>query len=377
MMIFIKSMTIQGLFTPIKIGNHQLNHRVVMAPCVRFRNTLEGVPTDLVAEYYGQRASNGGLLISEATGIDRLAGLYVRSSGIFTKEQIEGWKKVTNAVHQKGGVFFMQLWHGGRAGTKTLNPNGEQVVSASDVPVAGLNYFGGNIEHEVPRPLTLTEIKEWIQTYRQAALNAIEAGFDGVEIHAANGYLIDQFINSNCNKRTDEYGGSIENRARFALEIVDAITEAIGEERTAIRFSPGGAYNDMFDESVVETWSYITSQLQKHHPRLAYLHFIEPRSSFTSDQNGFTEDTLAPFRQIWKGPFIAASGFSTSLEKAHEYAKTHGTLVAFGRAFIANPDLPERLLHGWPLNKYDRPTFYTNTAEGYIDYPFYKAIENI
>lgn len=365
-------MSTKAIFSPIKLGNNLLKHRVVLAPLTRFRATLEAVPTDLQREYYEQRASDGGLLITEATFISRLAGGYKRAPGIYNKEQIEEWKKVTSAVHKKNGLIFLQLWHIGRASLKVLNPNGEQIVSASDIPISGKSLLG--VDHEVPRPLEIDEIKAITQEYRQAALNAVEAGFDGVEIHGANGYLIDQFINTSSNKRTDIYGGSIENRARFALEVVDAIVDAIGAERTAIRFSPGGAFQDMKDDSVVETWSYLTSQLQKNHPDLAYLHFIEARADLRDEITApSTVDTLEPYRQIWKGPFIAASGFSTSTEHAIDLAEKTGNLIAFGRAFIANPDLPERLRNNWPLNPYNRATFYNSTAEGYTDYPFYDS----
>lgn len=364
-------MSSKSLFTPIKIGKHELEHRVVLAPLTRLRANLDGVPNDLLVEYYTQRASKGGLLITEATFIDPLAGGYKKAPGIYSKEQIEGWKKVTDSVHAKGAIIFLQLWHIGRAGSSVLNPNGEPIVSASDIAIQGQNMFAG-VDHEKPHALTIPEIKEWVQKYRQAALNAIEAGFDGVEIHSANGYLPDQFINSSSNKRTDEYGGSIENRARFSLEIVDAITEAIGADRTAIRFSPGGNFQDMADETVVDTWSYLTSQLQNNHPDLAYVHFIETRSDIFADKFA-NSDSLAPYRQIWKGPFIASSGYSTAVEKAFEYSEKNNSLIAFGRSFIANPDLPERLRNGWPLNAYDRPTFYTSDPKGYTDYPFYKA----
>ncbi|OBZ87507.1 12-oxophytodienoate reductase 1 [Choanephora cucurbitarum] len=357
-----------ALFAPIKVGKNELKHRVVLAPLTRFRATPKAVPTDLQVEHYKQRATEGGLLITEATYINRLAGSYPQAPGIYTKEQIEAWKKVTEAVHEKKGVIYLQLWHVGRAGLKSFNPNQEQIVSASDIPISGKNMFG--VDHEVPRPLTVDEIKAIVQDYRQAALNAIEAGFDGVEIHGANGYLIDQFINSGTNKRTDQYGGSIENRARFAFEVIDAIAGAIGADRTAIRFSPGGSFQDMHDDTVVETWSYLTSQLQQNHPDLAYLHFIEARANFLNDETN-SADTLEPYRQIWKGPFVAASGFSTNIPHAIETANKTGNLIAFGRAFIANPDLPERIRNGWELNKYDRSTFYTYDPVGYNDYPFY------
>ncbi|KAF1800306.1 hypothetical protein V8B55DRAFT_1546187 [Mucor lusitanicus] len=362
-------MSSQALFSPVKVGTNTLKHRVVLAPLTRFRATPEAVPTDLQAKYYEQRASDGGLLVTEATFISRLAGSYPQAPGIYNKEQIEGWKKTTSAVHAKGGVIFLQLWHIGRVGSKYLNPNQEQVVSASDIPCPGKTMQG--TDHEVPRALTIDEIKSIVGEYAQAAKNAIEAGFDGVEIHGANGYLIDQFINNSSNNRTDIYGGSVENRGRFALEVVDAVVAAVGEERTAIRFSPGGAFQGMASDNVEETWGYLVSELQKNHPGLAYLHLIESRANFFLPDQKNTVDTLESYRKIWKGPFITAGGFSTSLEFGNEIAEKTGDLVAYGRAFIANPDLPERLRNGWELNPYNRDTFYSHDAEGYTDYPFY------
>lgn len=363
-------MSTQAIFTPIKVGGHKLQHRVVLAPLTRFRATVEGVPTDLLTEYYKQRTTDGGLLITEATGITQGAA-YPKAPGIYTKEQIEAWKKVTSAVHEKNGTIFLQLWHIGRAGSKHFNPDGAQIVSASAIPISGPTMTGE--DHEVPRALEIEEIKELVQTYRQAAINAVEAGFDGVEIHSANGYLLDQFINTSSNKRTDIYGGSIENRGRFSLEVVDAIVDAIGANRTAIRFSPGEAFQDMQDDTVVETWSYLTSEIQKKHPDLAYLHFIQARANiFGNDKNVAPPDTLGPYRQIWKGPFITSSGFSTATQEAIDLAERTGDLISFGRAFIANPDLPERLRNGWELNKYDRSTFYSEGSVGYTDYPFYE-----
>ncbi|OBZ88429.1 12-oxophytodienoate reductase 1 [Choanephora cucurbitarum] len=342
-----------ALLAPVKVGRYQLNHRVVLAPLTRFRATTEA-----------------GLLITEATFINRLAGGFPQAPGIYNQEQIDGWKKVTEAVHKKGGVIFLQLWHVGRTGSKYLNPNLEQVVSASEIAVRGKHYDGRDTE--VPRALTVEEIGLLVQDYRQAALNAIEAGFDGVEVHSANGHLVDQFINSSSNKRTDQYGGSIENRTRFALEIVDAIAGAIGADRTAIRFSPGSEIQDVHDDTPVETWGYLISQIQQNHPDFAYLHLVEPRGdAFGNTTN--SDDSLEPYRKIWKGPLVVASGFSTNIPHAIDLAEKTGNLVAFGRAFIANPDLPERIRNGWELNEYDRSTFYTNEAKGYTDYPFYKS----
>lgn len=367
-------MSTKAIFSPIKIGTNNLQHRVVLAPLTRFRADSEAVPTDLQVEHYKQRSSEGGLLITEATFITRLAGGYPHAPGIYTKEQIEAWKKVTSAVHKKKSVIYLQLWHVGRAGSQTLNPNQEQIISASNVKISGTCLTGQG--YEDPRPLEIDEIKAVVQDYRQAALNAIEAGFDGVEIHSANGYLIDQFINTNSNKRTDIYGGSVENRTRFALEIVDSIVDAIGAERTAIRFSPGGIFHDVVDDNVVETWSYLTSQIQEKHANLSYLHFIEARSDHQVDNQANTTDSLEPYRQIWKGPFISSGGFSTSKQHAFDLAERTGDLIAFGRAFIANPDLVERLRNDLEFNAYDRPTFYTNDAIGYNDYPFYGEAKN-
>ncbi|KAI9476144.1 MAG: hypothetical protein EXX96DRAFT_575931 [Benjaminiella poitrasii] len=366
-------MTTKSLLLPIQVGNNTLKHRVVLAPLTRFRATDKAVPTDLQVEYYRQRASEGGLLITEGTFISLFAGNYNRAPGIYNQEQIEGWKKVTSAVHEKKAFIFLQLWHVGRAGSKKFNPNNEQVVSASDIPIKNAVNYAGGYEYEQPRALEIDEIKSIVQDYRQAALNAIEAGFDGVEIHSANGYLIDQFINSSSNKRTDIYGGPVENRSHFALEVVAAIADAIGPERTAIRFSPGTPYQDMHDENVIKTWSYITNELQIRHPDLAYLHFIQANARYREDGHQNTNDSLEPYRQIWKGPFISAAGFSTSIDFAFDLAEKTGNLISFGRAFIANPDLPERLRNGWEINKYDRTTFYTHEAVGYTDYPYFSA----
>ncbi|KAK4518503.1 uncharacterized protein ATC70_008721 [Mucor velutinosus] len=362
-------MTSQALFSPIKVGTNTLKHRVVLAPLTRFRATLDHIPTDLLVEYYEQRASDGGLLITEGTAISRLAGAYPRVPGIYNQQQIEAWKKVTSAVHAKGGVIFTQLWHIGRLGSKNRNPNQEQVVGPSAIPFSGKDFAGN--ESEVPRALTLDEIKAVINDYTQAARNAIEAGFDGVELHGANGYLIDQFLSSSSNQRTDVYGGSSENRARFALEVVDAVAQAIGAERTAIRLSPGGEFNGMSDDNVEKTWGYLTSELQKKYPTLAYLHMTESRSNIFADNQADLTDTLEPYRKLFKGPFITAGGLSNAQKFAEEIAEKTGDLIAYGRAFIANPDLPERLRNGWDLNPYDRDTFYTNEANGYTDYPFY------
>ncbi|GAA5804914.1 hypothetical protein HPULCUR_010423 [Helicostylum pulchrum] len=357
-----------SLFSPVKLGHNQLTHRVVLAPLTRFRATLSGEPTDSVVKYYSQRASPGGLMITEATFINPLSGGFPHAPGIYTQTQLQQWKKVASAVHKKGAIIFLQVWHVGRAGTKYLNPNQEEVISASSIAIGGNSVLTGQ-PFEVPRAMDIKDIKEVIADHRQAALNAIEAGFDGIEILSATGYLLDQFINSNSNKRTDQYGGNKENRCRLVLEVIGAVVDAVGQERTSIRLSPGGNFQDMKDDTPIETYSYLVSQLQERFPRLAYIHLIEARSNFFTDEVN-TVDTLAPYRKIWKGPIITASGFSTATQHAIDFSERTGSLVAFGRAFVANPDLPHRLCHNLPLNKYDRSTFYTNDDVGYTDYPF-------
>ncbi|KAG2227074.1 hypothetical protein INT45_003804 [Circinella minor] len=359
-----------ALFRPIKVGNSQLEHRVVLAPLTRFRSDENHVPTDLQREYYSQRSTKGGLLISEATFINPYAGAYPGAPGIYNQEQIEGWKKVTSAVHEKGGIIYLQLWHVGRATTSVILPNNALPVSSSPVAMKGRNNYSKK-EYEVPHALTVEEIQLILKDYAQAAKNAIAAGFDGVEIHGANGYLLDQFLNDNLNKRTDQYGGSIENRARFHLEAVNAVTNAIGAERVGIRLSPWSEANGISDSTPYETWGYLVNELQKNHSNMAYIHMIEPRDDFSRRTRNDTANSLDPFRRIWKGVFFSAGGYTTNPQLAARIADETGNLIVLGRAFIANPDIVERLKNGWPLNKYNRKTFYSNGPVGYTDYPFY------
>ncbi|CAO3632138.1 unnamed protein product [Cunninghamella blakesleeana] len=361
------------LFKPIKVGKNTLHHRIALAPLTRMRADKNLVPTEPVVEYYKQRATKGGLLITEATAISPKAGGYIFTPGIFSKEQISAWKKVTDAVHSKGGFICLQIWALGRATTSKNLPEGhKQPVSASPIAIQGISTRGS--PYEVPRALTVDEIKEIVQDFANAAQNAITAGFDYVEIHSANGYLLDQFINTSSNKRTDQYGGSIENRTRFSLEVVEAVAKAIGPERTAVRYSPWSQFQDMQDDTPVETWSYIVNQLQKNIPDLAYVHFTEPRADHRIDapKDDQSNDTLDPFRNIWKGPFIRAGNYTYDYETAYTVAEqSPNTLIAFGRAYIANPDLVERVKNHWPFNKYNRSTFYTPGEKGYTDYPFF------
>ncbi|KAI8145275.1 hypothetical protein BJV82DRAFT_605600 [Fennellomyces sp. T-0311] len=359
-----------ALFEPIKIGNHQLQHRVVLAPMTRSRNDEKHAPTDLLVEFYSQRATPGGLLISEGILISPGAGSFPAFPGIYTEDQINAWRKVTDAVHAKGGIFFAQITHAGRFGSARLNPGNVPPVGPSPIAASGTNIFVppfGKVPFEVPRELTKDEIMEIVQEYVKAAQNAIKAGFDGVELHGANSMLINQFISSTSNVRTDEYGGSIENRTRFAQQVEQYVSKAIGSERVGFRFSPWVDQGDVNDETPYETWGYI---LKKLNPKLAYVHFVEPRDDYINTIPDL-ENSLDPFRKIWKGPFISAGGYSNKIDLMKSVVEETGNLIALGRAFTANPDLVERLKNGWPLNKYNRDTFYTTGPTGYIDYPFY------
>ncbi|GAB4814384.1 hypothetical protein N2152v2_001430 [Parachlorella kessleri] len=358
------------LFRPVKVGPLTLNHRVVLAPLTRCR-AFDAIPQPKAAIYYSQRATEGGLLITEATGISDTGYGYPCTPGIHTHEQVEAWKPIVQAVHDKGGYFFCQIWHCGRSSHQDYQPNGELPVSSSAIAITDGNKpispkTFKPAEYPVPRALEAHEIPGIVDQFRQAARNAIDAGFDGVELHGANGYLIDQFLKDEVNHRTDQYGGSIENRCRFALEVVKAVADEIGAERTALRLSPFGGFQNATDSHPYALITYLLEELNKLN--LAYVHFVEPRiaGNATLDQ---TPHTLAPFRAVYKGTVIVAGGYTREEgNKAIESGKAD--LVCYGRLFIANPDLPKRFLLGAPLNAYDRSTFYSQGDEGYIDYPF-------
>jgi len=357
------------LFTRLRVGNMTLSHRIVMAPLTRFRANDNAVHEEVAAEYYEQRANPGGLIIGEATYISEEAGGQKNAPGLWNTAQVASWKRIVDKVHAKGGFIVAQLRADGRAADpQYLRSKGHTFVAPSDVPIVP----GG----EKPTPLSRQTIDRFIQTYAQAARNAVEAGFDGVEVHNANGYLPDQFLDSNANRRTDEYGGSAENRARFTLSVVEAMTQAIGQERVAIRFSPFNEFQGMRmpEPDLTSTFSYVTAQLRDRFPRLAWIHFVEPRVSGDSDVDGTVKESLDFLRKIWnaKGerPFFAAGGYTSEL--AMKVVAQHGGAVVFGRSFISNPDLPLRLKNGIPLTRYDRSTFYTpgpEAVKGYIDYP--------
>ncbi|KAK7451304.1 hypothetical protein VKT23_012646 [Stygiomarasmius scandens] len=370
-------MSTSKLFQPIKLGDVVLKHRVALAPLTRFRVDAKHVPLPIVKEMYAQRASTPGtLLITEATFIAARAGGYPNAPGIWSDEQIAAWKEVTEAVHAKGSFIYLQLWALGRAAYAAVLANEDpsyDLVSASDIPLSDRPK-----EDPRPRPLTIPEIKEYVSLYATAASNAVhKAGFDGVEIHGANGYLLDQFMQDVSNHRTDEYGGSVENRARFTLEVVDAVVKAVGPRKTGIRLSPWNTFQDMKMDDPKPTFSYVVSEIKKAHPTLSYVHVVEPRAKgqdiLEKDPAGESNDFI---REIWTSPesdengrrLISAGGYTRDL--ATKIADEKGDIIAFGRPFIANPDLPLRLQHDIPLNKYDRTTFYTQGSEGYTDYPF-------
>lgn len=365
-------MASQNLFKSLKVGRLTLNQRIAMAPLTRMRATGNQVQDNLHPLYYGQRGSSPGtLLITEATFISAAASGYPNAPGIFKPEHIEGWKKVTAAVHKNKSFLYVQLWALGRVANKAL-------LDSLNLPLVSASDIKENPNDEsapAPRPLTKPEIKEYIVNYVQAAKNAIEAGADGVEIHGANGYLLDQFLHENTNRRTDEYGGSVENRARFALEVVDAVSAAIGADRTAIRLSPWGEFGGMeVGISPIPQFSYLVTELQRRAlagNELSYIHLVDPRWTLSTDGSGlkYTEGSNAFVREIWKGVLVRANGFELDSSK-EETNNDDKLVIAVGRHFISTPDLVARWKSGTALNEYDRDTFYTSGATGYTDYPF-------
>ncbi|KAF5371700.1 hypothetical protein D9758_003411 [Tetrapyrgos nigripes] len=356
------------LFQPINVGNITLKHRVVLAPLTRSRTEKDVPVAELVKEHYSQRASSPGtLLITEGVVIAPQASGYRSIPHFWTEEQINAWKPIVDAVHAKGSYIFLQILALGRAASKAvlqaLDPSYE-VVGAGDIP-----YTGGDI----PRPLSLDEIQEYIGWYAKAAKDGVEkAGFDGVEIHACNSDLIQQFLEEQSNNRTDGYGGSIENRAKFALQVVEAVSKAIGMEKTALRLGPWPSLFDMGMKDPFPTYTYLLEKLKESHSSLAYIHVIEPRSDMNPafDKEEHDQEISNVFIQkIWSPrPLILCGSFNR--QTAIDSAEDDGILIAFGRHFIANPDLPVRLEKDLPLTPYDRSTFYTPGPKGYTDYPF-------
>ncbi|MGK7368569.1 MAG: alkene reductase [Candidatus Halalkalibacterium sp. M3_1C_030] len=353
------------LLKDYKLGDINLSNRVIMAPMTRSRAGKGNVPTELNATYYRQRAS-AGLIISEGTQISEQGVGYPWTPGIHSDEQVEGWKLVADAVHEEGGKIFAQIWHVGRISHPYFH-DGELPVAPSAIKPEGQAFTPEGMKDFVePRALETDEIDGIIEDYVQAAKNAREAGFDGVEIHGANGYLIDQFIQDGTNKRTDQYGGTKENRARFALEVTEAVAEAIGSGRTGIRLSPSGEFNDMQDSNSKETFTYLIEQLNQFD--LAYLHLVEPLSD-VSDKPNYADDVAVYYRNTYEGTLIICGGYDRE-SGIDVLENNNANLVAYAQLFLANPDLPERFAADEELNKPEPDTFYGGNEEGYTDYPF-------
>jgi N-ethylmaleimide reductase len=367
-------MNFPHLFSPLKVGPFELKHRLVMAPLTRLRAARPSLaPRPLNAEYYAQRTTQGGLIIAEASPVMATGFGNPGVPGIYSDEQVKGWREVVDAVHAKGGVIFLQLWHVGRVSHSSLQPGGALPVAPSAVAISpefkAMTADGKVVPYETPRALETDEIPGVVAAYQQAARNAKAAGFDGVEVHGANGYLIEQFLQSHSNQRTDRYGGSIENRVRFLMEVTEAVVDVWGGDRVGVRLSPYGIANDSGEPDPMPLYTHAIRSLNAL--GLAYLHFIEPRSSGAGRaevnwQN--VPSAMVLFRPIWKGVLITAGGFTGEAADA-AIAAGHADAVAFGRIFISNPDLPRRLQQGYPLTPYNRATFYSGEEKGYTDYP--------
>ena len=363
-----------NLLPSLKLGDLELAHRVVLAPLTRMRSTQPGdVPNALNATYYAQRASPKGLLITEATQISLLGKGYPAAPGIHSDEQVKGWQLVTQAVHAKDAYIFLQLWHVGRISHSSLHPEaGLPVAPSAIAPNDGglaLTADFQQVPFETPRALALAELPGIVSEYLQGAENAKRAGFDGVEVHAANGYLLDQFLEDKTNQRTDAYGGSIENRARLLLEVVDAVVAVYGKQRVGVRLSPFGTFSDMGDSNPVPLFTYVLQQLSAR--GIAYAHLVEPRVGNAGADAAIDPNaprTAEIFRKAFPGVLISAGGYTAETAE-QAIASGLADAVAFGRLFIANPDLPERFRRQAPLNKADRATFYGGTEKGYTDYP--------
>jgi N-ethylmaleimide reductase len=356
-------MATSKLFEPYQLGPITLSNRTVMAPLTRNRAVAGLVPNPLAVDYYGQRAS-AGLLITEASQVSQQGQGYQDTPGIYSKEQIAGWRKVTDRVHEHGGRIFIQLWHVGRISHTSLQPNSGAPVAPSAVRAKCKTFVGGTFaDVSEPRALELSEIPGIIETFKRGAANALQAGFDGVEIHGANGYLLDQFAKDGANKRTDAYGGSIDNRARLMLEVARAVVAEAGADRTGIRISPVTPANDVSDSNPQLLFNHIVDGLNAE--KLVYIHVIEGATGGPRDIAPFDYGSL---RKRFSGTYIANNGYD--LELANKVlAANEADLIAFGKPFISNPDLVERLKSGAPLNTPDKATFYGGGAKGYTDYP--------
>jgi len=346
-----------ALFTPTQVGRYTLANRMVMAPMTRSRADDEGVQSELAVTYYGQRAG-AGLIITECAYVSPMGKGYVRTPGIQSDAQVAAWKKVTDAVHAKGGLIFIQLWHTGRISHPSLLPDNAVPVAPSAIKPTGQSWTPAGLQDYVtPRALELDEIAGIVADFRFATRRALEAGFDGVELHAASGYLPEQFLSSGTNQRQDQYGGSVENRARFILEILDAMVAEAGGDRVGIKIAPEMNFNDVVDANPQETYTYLVDQLRDR--KLAYLHVA---------LFGAQLDYHALLRPRFDGAYLVGGGLDQQRAEA-ALAEGRADAAVFGSAFLANPDLPERFRRGAPLNTPNRDTFYSPGPQGYIDYP--------
>lgn len=354
----------KDLFSPVQLGSIALKNRIVMAPLTRNRAGEGGVPQAMNVTYYQQRAT-AGLIVTEATPISAMAHGYPALPGIYTEAQIAGWKQVTDAVHAEGGKIVMQLWHVGRISHPSLLPNGALPVAPSAIKPAGKAFtYAGLVDYVTPRALEVSELPALVQDYVQATKNALKAGFDGVEVHAANGYLLDQFLRDGSNHRADQYGGSIENRARLLLEVLQAVVNTAGADKVGLRLSPVNPFNDMKDSNPQALFNHVVSQLNVFN--LAYLHLVEGGIHGGGIADPFDFDSL---RQLVKGAYMANLSYDKAKGNA-AIASGHADCVAYGVPFIANPDLVARMAKNAPLNEADSKTFYGGTEKGYTDYPF-------
>jgi N-ethylmaleimide reductase len=362
------------LFEPIELGPYHLPHRIVMAPLTRSRARQPGnIPWPLNACYYMQRAS-AALIIAEATQVSQQGQGYAWTPGIHSREQVEGWRLVTDAVHNAGGLIFLQLWHVGRISHPSLQPDGMLPVTPSSIKPAGDAFIenemgeGEMVPFVTPRALQVEEMPYLVQQYVRGAKNALTAGFDGIEVHAANGYLLDQFIQSSTNRREDRYGGPIENRARLLLEVVEAVSQIWGSDRAGVRLSSLDTQNDISDDDPEATFGYIADKLSDY--ELAYLHVVNPALKAMEQQNKpspLARRMIDMFREKYRGNLMFAGGFDQDTAEAW-LKQGKADLIAFGRKFLANPDLPERFRRRARLNDDDRSTYYGGGANGYTDY---------
>ncbi|MFC3124930.1 alkene reductase [Pseudoroseomonas globiformis] len=350
------------LFQPLRMGAFHLPNRIVMAPLTRSRATDAGrVPTELMRDYYVQRAT-AGLILTEATSVTPMGVGYARTPGIWSEEQVAGWKTITEAVHAAGGRIVMQLWHVGRISHPSFLDGAAPVAPSAIRPAGHVSLIRPQVEYVTPRALETGEISGIVEAYRKGAENAERAGFDGVEIHGANGYLLDQFLQDGTNRRLDGYGGSVENRARLMLEVTDAAISVWGADRVGMHLSPRGDSHDMGDSDLAATFTHVARELGRR--KIAFL--------FAREHGG--ADRIGPvLKQVFGGAFIANEGFTAEQAEA-DLAAGHSDAVSFGKAFIANPDLVERLRQGAPLNPLDKATMYGGEAAGYTDYPALDAV---